>query len=116
MENLAGIQPRKRNRTLDVEFGPEGGRCKQERFPVRKALICSAAFAAILTLPALAADTDQLQKHGTQQYQPGTGGQSKAGQNGLPGNKSGKAAPRANSGAERGESGMAAPDSGNAAG
>ena len=83
---------------------------------MRKALICSAAFAAILTLPALAADTDQLQKNGTQQYQPGTGGQSKAGQNGLPGNKSGKADPSANSGAASGESGMAAPDSGNAAG
>lgn len=51
--------------------------------------VALAAIAA-LVVPAFAADTEQLDKNGTQQYEPGTGGQSKAGKDGLPGNKSGQ--------------------------
>ena len=85
-----------------------------------KEVLIGIALAAIaaLVVPAFAADNDQLNKNGTQQYDPGTGGQSKAGQNGLPGNKSGATDPDANSGAATGEEGMesADPNTGNAAG
>ena len=85
-----------------------------------KEVLIGIALAAIaaLVVPAFAADNDQLNKNGTQQYEPGTGGQSKAGENGLPGNKSGATDPDANSGAATGEEGMgnADPNTGNAAG